>query len=370
MTEYRLEEVAVIHGGGRLRLSGNDFVEDGVPAYGAGGQNGMVATAEYDREAIVLSSIGARCGKCFHVRGQWTSLANTQVILPDESRVDSRFLWYQLNDEARWPRSGSAQPFIKPSDVKAHRIWLPTLDSQRGIAAILDRVVHLREKRRRVLVHLEELTRSVFLDTFGQPMIAQGTWPRVMLGDLARIIRGASPRPAGDPRYFGGQIPWLKIADITATPGRVVTKIKEGVTEAGRGKSVLLPPQTLVLTNSATVGIPKIIGPETCIHDGFLAFLDLDPRVDQTWLYAALLVSRERLVALAPEGTQKNLNGPIVKAVEISLPPIELQRGFVSRLAAMESMRVSALLGAEQIDDLSDALQDAAFNGVLSSEIK
>jgi type I restriction enzyme S subunit len=117
------------------------------------------------------------------------------------------------------------------------------------------------------------------------------------------------------------------------------------------------------LTNSATVGIPKIIGPATCVHDGFLAFLDLERGVNQTWLYAALHVSRERLVELAPEGTQKNLNGPIVKGVELALPPIELQNAFASRLADVEAARDFSAARAESLDTLLHSLQSDAFGG-------
>jgi type I restriction enzyme S subunit len=114
--------------GGRLKLSGNDFVAQGIPAYGAGGLNGYLDVSEFDCEAVILSAIGARCGKCFHVSGYWTSLANTQIIIPDPDRADSRFLWHQLNDEKRWHRSGTGQPFIKPSDVKVHKLFLPPLE--------------------------------------------------------------------------------------------------------------------------------------------------------------------------------------------------------------------------------------------------
>jgi type I restriction enzyme S subunit len=119
-------------------LSGKQFVEDGYPAYGAGGLNGYLATSEFEEPGIVLSSIGARCGKCFLAERAWTSLANTQIIFPDPTKADIRFLWYQLDDEARWPRSGAAQPFIRPSDVKNHLVSLPPLDEQRRIVAVLD----------------------------------------------------------------------------------------------------------------------------------------------------------------------------------------------------------------------------------------
>jgi type I restriction enzyme S subunit len=93
--------------------------------------NGFLPDYEFDEPAVVLSAIGARCGKCFFAEGKWASLANTQVIFPDPARADAKFLWYQLNDERRWHRSGTGQPFIKPADVKAQRVVLPPLPEQR-----------------------------------------------------------------------------------------------------------------------------------------------------------------------------------------------------------------------------------------------
>ena len=102
MTTFQiLEQFCEIVQGGRHKLSGNDFVKSGYPAYGAGGMNGYLATFEFDESAVILSSIGARCGKCFYVEGRWSSLANTQVIFPDKNECDAKFLWYQLNDEKR-----------------------------------------------------------------------------------------------------------------------------------------------------------------------------------------------------------------------------------------------------------------------------
>jgi type I restriction enzyme S subunit len=119
-------------------MSGKQFVDTGYEAFGAGGMNGYLPVAEFHRPGIVLSSIGARCGKCFLAKGEWTSLANTQIIFPDPQKADIRFVWYQLNDEERWPRSGAAQPFIRPSDIKVHEVRLPPLDEQWRIVAVLD----------------------------------------------------------------------------------------------------------------------------------------------------------------------------------------------------------------------------------------
>ncbi|WP_372624698.1 restriction endonuclease subunit S, partial [Falsiroseomonas sp.] len=185
-----LADFCTIFQGGRHKLSGNDFVPAGFPAYGADGMNGYLPMREFSQPAIVLSSIGARCGKCFHADGEWTSLANTQIILPDSERADTRFLWHQLNDEGRWPRSGTAQPFIKPSDVKAHRVFLPPLAEQRRIAAILDEADALRANRRAALAQLDEMARAIFVEMFGDPATNPKDHSIVPLKRIGRLDRG------------------------------------------------------------------------------------------------------------------------------------------------------------------------------------
>lgn len=293
------------------------------------------------------------------------------VFRTDDSRVDPHFLVRYLKSGralAHYPQLGKGavhrRKAISLAALGSLPVPLPPIPEQRRIAAILDHADALRTKRRQVLTNLDTLTQSIFHDMFGVPMAA-GRWPMRALGDLARIVRGASPRPAGDPRYFGGPIPWLKISDITSEASPVVRTIVNGVTEAGRDRSVLLPPGTLVLTNSATVGVPRIIEPATCIHDGFLAFLDLSDEIDKYWLQSALALSRDRLVALAPEGTQKNLNGPIVKSVEVGIPPIESQREFLRVITAVNAQRSLALDVQGANTDLFKSIQNRAFRGEL-----
>jgi len=124
-----LQDFSDIVQGGRHKQSGKHFVEHGFPAYGAGGLNGYLRDFEFEKPGIVLSSIGARCGKCFlPSEGPWSSLANTQIIFPDPDKADIKFIWYQLNDEASWIRRGTGQPYIRPADVKTRLVYFPPLD--------------------------------------------------------------------------------------------------------------------------------------------------------------------------------------------------------------------------------------------------
>ncbi len=98
-------------------------------------------------------------------------------------------------------------------------------------------------------------------------------WVNTTIGEVLYVIRGASPRPKGDPQYFSEtRTPyhWVKISDIRKHgQNGLLMDTDEFLTEAGMRKSVLLPKGTLVLTNSATIGVPIVLGIEgCCIHDG------------------------------------------------------------------------------------------------------
>ena len=92
-----------------------------------------------NNKAVVVSVIGARCGKCFPMRptnGQ--HLPTPKTILADESKMLNRFLWYLINDESYWHRSGTAQPFIKPTDIQNAWIPVPPPNEQKQIVDRLD----------------------------------------------------------------------------------------------------------------------------------------------------------------------------------------------------------------------------------------
>ena len=101
------------------------------------------------------------------------------------------------------------------------------------------------------------------------------SWLVTKLGSICEVVRGGSPRPMGNPKYFSGNIPFLKIADVTKSDGKFVSQSVTHVNEEGAKKSRLLPKGSLILSNSGTVCIPKFLGADACIHDGFISFLEV-----------------------------------------------------------------------------------------------
>ena len=158
-------------------------------------------------------------------------------------------------------------------------------------------------------------------------------WKWVHVGDVTEVIRGASPRPKGDPRYFGGAIPWIMISDITRQPGKYLYGTKQGVTEAGAALSRRLPVGSLILSNSGTVCVPKILKIDGCIHDGFVAFPTLQKTVDLNFAYYWFENVRPTIINENRQGvTQVNLNTGIVREMHFPLAPIEEQERIVAEI--------------------------------------
>lgn len=139
---------------------------------------------------------------------------------------------------------------------------------------------------------------------------------------IPSALRGASPRPKGDPRYFGRKIPWIMISDISKEHGRYISKTKDTVTEEGAKRSRYLKTGTLILSNSGTACVPKILAMDGCIHDGFVAFPDLENCDEKLFLYYYFDYIRPLIIQENRQGvTQVDLNTNIVKNIEIPLSP-------------------------------------------------
>lgn len=98
---------------GNTSITKKSYVSSGHMAYSAAGADGFLKHYEHEEEGIILSAIGARCGKCFLANGKWTAIKNTIVMLQKSDKlIDNKYAWYFLNDEKKWRSKGAGQPFI------------------------------------------------------------------------------------------------------------------------------------------------------------------------------------------------------------------------------------------------------------------
>ena len=161
-------------------------------------------------------------------------------------------------------------------------------------------------------------------------------WEVKTLGEIGTVIRGASPRPQGDSRYYGGEVPRLMVEDVTRD-GKYVTPRIDFLTEVGAKKSRPCKAGTLTIVCSGVVGVPSFLAVDACIHDGFLAILDIKKNVIEDYLFYQIFRLKEKLERSATHGgIFTNLTTTILKEFEISIPPLPEQKAIAHFLGLMD----------------------------------
>ena len=153
----------------------------------------------------------------------------------------------------------------------------------------------------------------------------------IELESLVKIVRGSSPRPKGDPRYYGGPVPRLLIADITRD-GKYVTPQIDNLTIAGAKLSRPMSKGSLVLAISGSYGVPAFLAVDACIHDGFIGFRDVSPIVDPQYLYLIMQFRRPYFDDVVKDSGLKNLTTEHLKRLTVPLYPIAVQRRIVAKV--------------------------------------
>lgn len=166
-----------------------------------------------------------------------------------------------------------------------------------------------------------------------------GEWVISQLQEFSTIIRGASPRPQGDPRYYGGKVPRLMGKDVSRD-GKWVTPSCDFLTEEGAKLSRFCKKGTLTIICSGDVGVPSFLAVDACIHDGFLALIDLAGEViDQDFLFYSLINLQTIFTSSATHGgVFVNLTTTILKEFEIYRPCILEQQKIANCLSSIDEL--------------------------------
>jgi type I restriction enzyme S subunit len=232
---------------------------------------------------------------------------------------------------------GGKMPRGNKGMILRYRIPIPPLEVQREIVRILDLFTTLEaeleaelEARRRQYAHYRDSLLS----------FPEGGVRWVPLGEVATIVRGASPRPiqsfvTADPHG----VPWIKIGDVPSA-GKYITHTAERITAAGACKSRFVHPGDFVLSNSMSFGRPYISRIEGCIHDGWLAVSGFEDSFLPDFLYHLLRSApvQAEFARRAGGGTVQNLNAEIVKSVEVPVPPLDEQARIVAILDSFDAL--------------------------------
>jgi len=352
----RLGEVCKVDWG-NTSLTKKLYTANGYPAFSAAGNDGFLDFYEHDGEAVILSAIGARSGKCFYASGKWTAIKNTIVIKSNnETKINLLFLYFFVNNENYWHKSGSGQPFISIGVAQKQKLPLPPLPEQQKMAAVLSAVQEAKEKTRAVIAATKALKKSMMkhLFTYG-PVSPEETetvllketeigpvpedWEVVRLGEVGEFQYGytetASSKKIG-PKF-------LRITDIDLTGSKIkwadVPYCK--ISDKDYLKYKLIDEDILFTRIGATTGKTCIVKspPESVFASYLIRFkVDLEKALPFFIYHFTTNKGYWNQINASKEGKlKKGVSSSQLKIFQIPLPPLPIQQKIASILSAIDA---------------------------------
>ena len=331
------------------------------------GYSETYTTEEYKSEYIVHENdllIGMDGEFNIAKWGKTPALLNQRVCrLAPKDSIDKDYLFYFMPIALK--RIEEKTPFVTVKHLSAkelNKIEIPvlSLEEQRKIAETLSKVDELIAFREQQLAKLDELVQARFVEMFGDINVNNKKWMTYPLGELCTIVRGGSPRPIE--RYLGGTIPWIKIGDATTGENIYLNSTKEYIIQEGVKKSRMIKAGSLIFANcGVSLGFARIITFDGCIHDGWLAMEDIDEKLDKIFLLYSLNQMTEYFRKTAPAGTQPNLNTNIMKMHRQIVPPMEMQKAFISFVKCADRQKQIVQQSLEKLELMKKALMQEYF---------
>ena len=290
-------------------------------------------------------------------------------ILPSERFSNSylaRFLsWYNPSKLIL----DAAYPSIRLEDINNLSIPLPPLLQQKKIAAILDAADEYRQKTKALIAKYDELTQSLFLDMFGDPVTNPKGFEIKQLKEFGRIVTGNTPSRKNEKNYNSDYIEWIKTDNINSEL-LYVTKAKEYLSEEGlrNGRSV----EAGSLLVACIAGSIKSIG-RAALTNRKVAFnqqinaIEPSSNTNSQFLYHMFKSCPKYIQDHASHGMKRMLSKGDFQQIKIVLPPTELQNQFAERVQAIEAQKAQAQESLAKAEDLFNSLLQKAFKGELNS---
>lgn len=310
MMRVKIEDVCMK---GSSNLKQSDVVgKNGIyPVYGAAGYLGSIDSFKQSKPYVAVVKDGAGIGRAMLLPSNSSIIGTMQYLLPKDN-ILPEYLYYLIKAKhLEKYYSGATIPHIYFKDYKNEEFDLFSFEIQYQIINKLKIIEKIIEKQKKEMDLLDELVKARFVEMFGDIISNDKNWNSKPLKELCDISRGASPRPISD--YLGGTIPWIKIGDATIGDSIYINSTKEHIIKEGVRKSRFIKKGSLIFANcGVSLGFCRIINFDGCIHDGWLAFQNIDTSLNKIFLLTTINQMTGYFRKIAPGGTQPNLNTDIV----------------------------------------------------------
>ena len=327
------------------KLNANAMDENGIyPFFTCNEKPYKINNYAFDMEAILISGNGSQVGHLNYFKGKFNAYQRTYVIGEFDNNTLVMYLYHYLNFKLRDyitinSKKGSV-PYITLPMLEKFEIPIPPLSVQTEIVKILDALTALTSE-----LTSELILRRKQYEYYREKLLSEEELGKVgfewrTLGDVAKIQRGASPRPIS--QYITDDpngIPWIKIGD-TSLESIDIEKTPQNITIEGAEKSRIVKSGDFVMSNSMSYGRPYILKISGAIHDGWASISDFENILNSDFLYYYLSSNTVQSYwnVKINSSSVSNLNSDIIKSLPIPIPTLNIQIEIAKTLDKFETL--------------------------------
>lgn len=215
-----------------------------------------------------------------------------------------------------------------------------SMEEQREIVNVLDKMMAVLEGRETELALLDNLIKARFIEMFGNPRINPNKYPTKLIKDTCIVITGNTPSRKVH-EYYGDAIEWIKTDNIVSSL-LYPTVASESLSDSGKAVGRAVDAGAILM--ACIAGSVASIG-RVCITDREVAFNQqinaiVPKEYDVRFLHALLQISKDYLV----EDINMSLKGIISKSKleekEFIVPSMEEQVGFADFVKQIDKSKV------------------------------
>ena len=328
-----------------------------------------------EKNDILIGRYGASVGKILTGLSGAYNVALIKTI-PDLERLDVRYLFYYFNSQyfqqfIKNVGSRAAQAGFNKDDLNSVDIPLISLEEQRKIAEILDKVSDLIAKRKHQFEKLDLLVKSRFIEMFGDPALNPYNWKISKLGEYMTILTDFSANGSyelldsnvimyDEPNYAV----MIRTTDLESGNWNSGLKYIDKKAYELLSKSKLYGGE-LIMNKIGSAGkiyiMPHIGKPASLGRNAFM--FRFDERIDTTFLFTLLTsdYGTAEIQQYVRGAVTKTITKDSTREIRIIVPPIELQNQFADFVQQTEKTKTIINQSLEKLEMLKKALMQEYF---------
>lgn len=319
------------------------------------------------REKDILISVRAPIGALNIAKCECCIGRGLAALTVNEDICAQEYLWHALSgkvDELNSKGTGSTFKAINKKTLSETEIPLPPIDEQRKIAAILDKVSDLIAKRRQQLDKLDELVKARFVEMFGDVIQNTKLWPQYIFSDITTSRLGKML----DAKQQTGmcQYPYLANFNVQWFRFELDNLNEMDFNEADRIEFELRDGDLLVC-EGGEIGRCAVWHNEIqpCYFQKALHRVRCKKEIVLpdylAWWFKYNCDNKGFAAIEGAKATISHLPGAKLKALLVSVPPIEQQKQFATFVEQTEKTKTTVSHSLEKLETLKKALMQEYF---------